>query len=131
MGNDGQFFYDGVEIGYVKGFKWGRKGESETIDIYKSPSNEGSINVGGIGKQYDISIDAVEYNPQMAEALDNAVEAITEGGSTAPLVIMLKHKTLTFVNAHNGGWDEDGGDPSKPIMLGLSFTATLSKREYN
>ena len=119
----GEFFYDGVEIGNVKGFSWSEKSDSETLTIYKNNRNEGKLNLGG-SREYDVSIDSVEANPGMEEALWNAVTSMKDSGSNAPLIINLAKRTLTFKDVHNGEWSEDG-DPAKFITRSLKFTATL------
>jgi hypothetical protein len=119
----GEFFYDGVEIGNVKGFNWNRKSDSETLTIYKNDRNEGKLNIGSSG-EYDVSIDSVEASPGMDETLYNACAAMVDSGSKTPLIINLGNKTLTFKNCHNVDWSETG-DPSKPLEIALKFTATL------
>ena len=125
----GEFFYDGVEVANVKGFSWSVKSDSENITVYKNDQSEGKLNLGG-SEEYDISIDNVEANPGMEEALWNACKAMRDSGSKAPLIINLANKTLYFKNANNADWSEDG-DPAKPIMKSLKFTATLVDIDWN
>jgi len=123
MHENGEFFYDGVEVGNVKGFSWNEKSDSETITVYKNDRNEGKLNLGG-SREYDVSLDTVEASLSMDKSLWNVITAMKDLGSNAPLIINLTNKTLTFKNAHNGEWSEDG-DPAKFIARSLKFTATL------
>lgn len=130
MSEFGEFFYDGVEIAQVTGFDWSEKTNSESIDIYKNDRNKGKISVGGGSGEFDVSIDSVEANDGMAQSLWEAVRAMKEGNSTAPLVFNLKNKTVTFDECTNAEWGEKG-DPSKSLELSLKFSATLVDISWN
>ena len=124
----GEFFYDGVEVANVTGFSWSVKSDSESLTVYKNDRNEGKLNLGG-SEEYDVSIDSVEANPGMDEALYTACKEMRDEGTKAPLIINLKNKTLVFKNCHNAEWSEDG-DPAKYIAKSLKFTATLVDVEF-